>query len=121
MLKAPRVCQLPSTLFFSVFNAENIFPVFNAIHMCCPWVPGVIGEIWLRSPSCGMGYWKDPQGTQENFNATLAGQLREAPLHWLRTGDLGFLHNGELFVTGRQKDLIVVRPNLRWPIVSIRM
>lgn len=63
-----------------------------------------IGEIWLRSPSIGKGYWRKPTETTAAFKATLPS----AKGHFLRTGDLGFLYEGELFVTGRLKDLIIV-------------
>src|SRR6185503_15894115 len=66
-----------------------------------------IGEIWVRSPSVGKGYFQKPEATREIFEARLAGQPKRGP--FLRTGDLGFLDKGELFVTGRSKDLIIVR------------
>ncbi len=71
-----------------------------------------IGEIWVRSPSVGQGYWNKPDETDETFHAHINGNGDQ---HWLRTGDLGFLHDGELFVTGRLKDLIIVRGVNRYP------
>lgn len=68
---------------------------------------GRIGEIWLRGASLASGYWNDPAATAEQFEASLSGDT--SGRHWLRTGDRGFLCDGELFVTGRLKDLIVVR------------
>jgi acyl-CoA synthetase (AMP-forming)/AMP-acid ligase II len=65
-----------------------------------------VGEIWVDSPSVGLGYWQNPGATQETFQAKLADRDSGT---YLRTGDLGFLHEGELFVTGRLKDLIIVR------------
>ncbi len=73
---------------------------------------GQVGEIWVSSPSVGQGYWRQPAATEETFRAFLAD--REAG-PCLRTGDLGFLHEGELFVTGRLKDLIIVRGVNRYP------
>lgn len=70
-----------------------------------------VGEIWVRSPSVGRGYWNKPQATRETFGAYLADG--QGP--FLRTGDLGFMHDGELFVTGRLKDLIIVRGVNRYP------
>jgi acyl-CoA synthetase (AMP-forming)/AMP-acid ligase II len=64
-----------------------------------------IGEIWVSSPSVAQGYWNRPEETERTFNAYLA-DTREGP--FLRTGDLGFLRDGELFVTGRLKDLIII-------------
>lgn len=69
----------------------------------CP--EGQIGEIWLSSPSVAKGYWNQPELTARDFQARLVGS-DEA---YLRTGDLGFVHGGELFVTGRLKDLIIIR------------
>lgn len=73
---------------------------------------GRVGEIWVRSPSVGLGYWNKPNETREIFGARLDG---DDPGTWLRTGDLGFLHEGELFVTGRIKDMIIVRGVNRYP------
>lgn len=72
-----------------------------------PCAAGVPGEIWVRGRSVGLGYFGDDSGTEKTFGATLAG---DATNHtYLRTGDLGVLdHAGELFITGRLKDLIVV-------------
>jgi len=71
-----------------------------------------IGEIWVAGPSVGQGYWQRPQETSETFRAYLA-DTGEGP--FLRTGDLGFLHQGELFVTGRLKDLIILRGRNLYP------
>lgn len=67
---------------------------------------GRVGEVWLAGPSKGRGYWNRPQLTAEMFEARLAGDDEHS---YLRTGDLGFLYEGELFVCGRSKDLIIVR------------
>jgi len=67
--------------------------------------PDEVGEIWVSSPSVTQGYWNRPQETERTFNAYLA-DTGEGP--FLRTGDLGFLRDGELFVTGRLKDLIII-------------
>jgi acyl-CoA synthetase (AMP-forming)/AMP-acid ligase II len=60
------------------------------------------GEIWVAGPSVAAGYWQQPALTDETFHAVLDGK------HFLRTGDLGYCKNGELYVTGRLKALIVV-------------
>jgi thioester reductase-like protein len=65
-----------------------------------------IGEIWLAGASKGGGYWHRPKLTAETFGARVAGDDEHT---YLRTGDLGFLYEGELFVCGRSKDLIIVR------------
>jgi len=71
-----------------------------------------VGEIWLCGPSIGQGYWRRPKETAETFAA-----LTEPPdgRTYLRTGDLGFFHEGELFLTGRIKDLIIVRGRNLYP------
>ena len=71
-----------------------------------------IGEIWVAGQNIADGYWSHPQATQDTFEATLA-DTDEGP--FLRTGDLGFLHHGELFVTGRLKDVIVIRARTHYP------
>ncbi|MGJ5676042.1 MAG: amino acid adenylation domain-containing protein [Nostochopsis sp.] len=71
-----------------------------------------IGEIWVSGPSVGQGYWNRPQQTKETFHAYLS-DTGKGP--FLRTGDLGFLHNGELFITGRAKDLIIIRGRNLYP------
>jgi acyl-CoA synthetase (AMP-forming)/AMP-acid ligase II len=72
---------------------------------------GEIGEIWVASPSVARGYWRREQQTAETFGAHLANG--EGP--FLRTGDLGLFHNGELIVTGRLKDLLIVRGLKHYP------
>ncbi|WP_437759712.1 amino acid adenylation domain-containing protein [Sorangium sp. So ce1389] len=74
--------------------------------------PAGIGEIWVSGPSVAAGYWGRPEETQATFGATLAG--RPAP-RYLRTGDLGFLRGGELFVVGRSKDVIILRGRNHFP------
>jgi 8-amino-7-oxononanoate synthase len=71
-----------------------------------PSKPDTIGEIWVSGPSVGQGYWHQPEDSEQTFLARLAGN-DEGP--FLRTGDLGFIHGGQLFVTGRLKDLIIIR------------
>ncbi|MBB6171865.1 acyl-CoA synthetase (AMP-forming)/AMP-acid ligase II [Nocardiopsis mwathae] len=69
----------------------------------CP--PGRVGEIWLDGPNVGSGYYNDPERTAETFGAVLAGTPGRT---YLRTGDLGFLHEGLLYITGRIKDVLIV-------------
>jgi len=66
---------------------------------------GVVGEIWLSSSSVAQGYWNQTDVSEHTFRARL--EDGEGP--FLRTGDLGFLHGGELYITGRIKDLIIIR------------
>ncbi|WP_026736231.1 non-ribosomal peptide synthetase [Fischerella sp. PCC 9605] len=74
--------------------------------------PGEVGEIWVSGPSVGQGYWNRSQETEETFHAYLS-DTGEGP--FLRTGDLGFLQNGELFIAGRAKDLIIIRGRNLYP------
>jgi acyl-CoA synthetase (AMP-forming)/AMP-acid ligase II len=75
--------------------------------------PGEIGEIWVAGPNVAQGYWHNPEATRATFGGRIAGEDCEA---WLRTGDLGFVDMaGELFVTGRIKDLIIIRGINHYP------
>ena len=79
---------------------------------CVPQPEGKVGEIWLHSASVGQGYWNKPEESRATFQAEVAG---DSSTRYLRSGDLGFFHEGELFVTGRIKDLIIVRGVNRYP------
>lgn len=70
-----------------------------------------IGEIWVSSPSVGGGYWQREEATEEVFHART--DTGEGP--FLRTGDLGFIHEGQMYVAGRLKDMIIVRGVNRYP------
>jgi long-chain fatty acid adenylyltransferase FadD28 len=73
----------------------------------CP--GGTSGEIWVHGDNVAMGYWGKPQETEQTFKAMLVDPSEGTPEGpWLRTGDLGFLSEGELFIMGRIKDLLVV-------------
>lgn len=74
--------------------------------------PNEVGEIWVSSPSVGQGYWNQVEETNNTFQA-YTSDTKEGK--FLRTGDLGFLQNGELFVTGRAKDLIIIRGRNLYP------
>lgn len=67
-----------------------------------------IGEIWIAGQSTCRGYWRRPQLTQEVFGNVVENDPEDRHAY-LRTGDLGFLHEDELFVCGRRKDLIIIR------------
>ena len=69
---------------------------------------GAIGEIWAAGPSIAPGYWNKPNETAQAF-------VERDGRRWLRTGDLGFVHEGELFVAGRLKDMIIVRGHNLYP------
>jgi 8-amino-7-oxononanoate synthase len=74
--------------------------------------PDRVGEIWVAGASVGQGYWHQSDQTRSSFEARLAG-TDEGP--FLRTGDLGFMRQGQLYVTGRRDDLIIVRGQNRYP------
>jgi acyl-CoA synthetase (AMP-forming)/AMP-acid ligase II/acyl carrier protein len=74
--------------------------------------PGEVGEIWVSGAGIAKGYWNRPAETEHTFGARLAD---EDAGPFLRTGDLGFLLEGELFVTGRLKDLIIIRGLNHYP------
>ncbi|HEY2942003.1 MAG TPA: GNAT family N-acetyltransferase [Vicinamibacteria bacterium] len=76
-----------------------------------PATAGGVGEIWVRGPGVAKGYWRRPEQTAAAFAAFLA----DGGGPYLRTGDLGFVHEGELFITGRLKDVIVVRGRNHYP------
>jgi acyl-CoA synthetase (AMP-forming)/AMP-acid ligase II/acyl carrier protein len=73
--------------------------------------PDQIGEIWVSGGIVALGYWQNPAATKATFQA----QLRDSPAHWLRTGDLGFVQGGELFITGRIKDLLILWGRNHYP------
>ena len=71
-----------------------------------------VGEVWVSDPSVAQGYWQRQEETAETFQAYIK-DTHDGP--YLRTGDLGFLHDGELFITGRIKDLIILRGTNHYP------
>jgi amino acid adenylation domain-containing protein len=73
---------------------------------------GEVGEIWVSGPSVAAGYWNRPDQSRYTFDAHVSN-TGEGP--FLRTGDLGFILDGELFVTGRLKDLIIIRGVNHYP------
>jgi acyl-CoA synthetase (AMP-forming)/AMP-acid ligase II len=73
---------------------------------------GRVGEVWVSGPSVAAGYWNRPEENEKTFCARMAG-TEEGP--FLRTGDLGFMTAGELFVTGRIKDVIIINGRNLYP------
>jgi thioester reductase-like protein len=76
--------------------------------------PGMVGEIWVAGSGKCLGYWNNPELTLKQFRARL---VDDSPYDdgYLRTGDMGFTHNGELFVCGRIKDMIILRGQNYYP------
>jgi thioester reductase-like protein len=75
---------------------------------------GQLGEIWVSGSGKCLGYWKNPELTLKQFHARL---VDDSPYDdgYLRTGDMGFVHDGELFVCGRIKDMIILRGQNYYP------
>jgi acyl-CoA synthetase (AMP-forming)/AMP-acid ligase II len=74
---------------------------------------GDVGEVWGRGNHIAQGYWQRPEATSETFCASISG---ESSGQWLRTGDLGFINpDGELFIAGRIKDVIIIRGRNYYP------
>jgi long chain fatty acid CoA FadD26 len=77
---------------------------------------GKIGEIWVHGGNVAMGYWRNPQQSERTFGGKLVNPSRGTPQGpWLRTGDLGVMSEGELFIIGRIKDLLIVDGRNHYP------
>lgn len=93
------------------WNGQKILVVNPETLRVCS--PGKIGEIWVQGESIAKGYWQQPEKTKEIFDAYTKDRV-EGP--FLRTGDLGYLRSdGELFITGRVKDVIIIRGGNHYP------
>jgi acyl-CoA synthetase (AMP-forming)/AMP-acid ligase II len=73
--------------------------------------PNEVGEIWVRGRNVGEGYWQNEEASRQTFG----GRTDTGDGPYLRTGDLGFLHRGQLYIAGRLKDLIIVRGRNYYP------
>jgi acyl-CoA synthetase (AMP-forming)/AMP-acid ligase II len=73
---------------------------------------GEVGEIWISGGSVTLGYWQRPLETERNFQACPKNSSNNS---FFRTGDLGFIQDGELFITGRIKDVIIIRGRNHYP------
>src|SRR5260221_61098 len=81
---------------------------------CRRLAPDQVGEIWVNGPNVAHAYWRNAEASQTNLNAQITGEDDSA--NWLRTGDLGFLDEAnELFITGRIKDLVIIRGINHYP------
>ncbi|HEX8352320.1 MAG TPA: condensation domain-containing protein, partial [Pyrinomonadaceae bacterium] len=88
---------------------EEVVVVEPETRTLCP--AGEVGEVWVAGPGVAQGYWRMPEATAQTFRA----YLHDGSGPFLRTGDLGALIDGELFVTGRLKDLIIIRGRNHYP------
>lgn len=93
----------------AVLESEKVMIVDPETREVLP--AGSIGEIWVQSPSVGQGYYRRKEATEQTFRATTIDG--DGP--FLRTGDLGFLYENQLYVSGRLKDMIIVRGVNRYP------
>jgi long chain fatty acid CoA FadD26 len=77
---------------------------------------GKIGEIWVHGDQVAMGYWRNPQQTERTFAGEMVDPSPGTPQNtWLRTGDLGVMSEGEMFIIGRIKDLLIVDGRNHYP------
>ncbi|MDP4489532.1 amino acid adenylation domain-containing protein [Pseudoalteromonas piscicida] len=72
---------------------------------------GEVGEIWFAGPSLAKGYWND----EEKTNASFGARLQDDDASYLRTGDLGFIYQGELYISGRIKDVMIIKGRNYYP------
>lgn len=97
---------LPSSPLVRIVDAETCRP--------CP--DGTVGEIWTHGENVAAGYWRKPEQTGSAFGAALVDPPAGLPeTGWLRTGDQGFVSEGELFIVGRIKDMLIVRGRNYYP------
>ncbi|WP_228047728.1 fatty acyl-AMP ligase [Streptomyces justiciae] len=76
---------------------------------------GEVGEVWVQGPNVGRGYWNRREESERVFGAAFAGEADAPEGRWLRTGDLGAVLDGQLIVTGRLKDLVIVDGRNHYP------
>lgn len=91
-------------------ESTKVLAVHPETHTVCP--PGEVGELWVRGPGVARGYWGKTNSKTSVFEKKLLGAFNRS---FLRTGDLGFVADGEIHVTGRMKDLIIIRGRKLYP------
>jgi len=117
-LKEDRVVPLPlgdanAAEVVSCGESEEDFPLAIVEPESREPLPeGRVGEVWVCGPSVAQGYWGKLELSEETFRARLSG---EDSRQWLRTGDLGFVRDGLLYITGRRKDLIIIGGRNHYP------
>ncbi len=112
-----RILDAPTEQAFGAVScgASHISGTIRIVnpHTLAPAAADEVGEIWVHGPMVAQGYWQRPDATQETFRATLSDEAEGT--YFLRTGDLGFLHEGELYITGRIKEMMVIRGQNHYP------
>src|ERR1700722_12797878 len=99
---------------YQVPQSPQLRIVDSETHRECP--SDLVGEIWVHGENVAEGYWHKPPEEQACFGATLVDPSPGTPAGpWLRTGDLGFIYEGELFIVGRIKDLLIIRGRNHYP------
>jgi fatty acid CoA ligase FadD21 len=99
---------------YQVPQSPKLRIVDSETHRECQ--PDLVGEIWVHGENVAEGYWHKPPEDQACFGATLVDPSPGTPAGpWLRTGDLGFVHEGQLFIGGRIKDLLIIRGRNHYP------
>ncbi|GIG92120.1 fatty acyl-AMP ligase [Plantactinospora endophytica] len=98
--------ELPSNGTAPEYDVRIVDPATRAVLE-----PGRVGEIWLRGPSVTSGYWRRPEATAQVLGAVTA----DGDAGYLRTGDLGTVHDGELYVTGRIKEMMIIHGRNLYP------
>jgi fatty acid CoA ligase FadD21 len=99
---------------YDVPQSPKLRIVDSEAHRECP--TGLVGEIWVHGDNVAEGYWRKSPEEQLCFGATLLDPSPGTPVGpWLRTGDLGFISEGELFIVGRIKDLLIIRGRNHYP------
>lgn len=83
---------------------------------CAEMSAGMVGEIWTQGENVALGYWQKPAESEHTFGGVIADAAADiGDNKWLRTGDLGFISEGEMFIIGRMKDLLIVRGRNHYP------
>jgi fatty acid CoA ligase FadD21 len=99
---------------YTVPQSPVVRIVDSDTHRECP--QDMVGEIWVHGDNVADGYWHKPPDEQRCFGATLVDPSPGTPGEpWLRTGDLGFVSGGELFIVGRIKDVLIIRGRNHYP------
>lgn len=99
---------------YRVPQSPSLRIVDSETHREC--APQAVGEIWVHGDNVSEGYWRKPPEEQSCFGATIVDPSPGTSAGpWLRTGDLGFVHDDELFIVGRIKDLLIVRGRNHYP------